>query len=64
MTLLTKQIIRSPVVCSEAIEEAIPVAEGHSTTFNHRLMAPPAVPHVSGRAVQTSVWTPRSIHWF
>ena len=46
-----------------ALDETIPGIPGHSAAFNHRLMAPPAV-HVSGRVMQTSVWRPRSTHWF
>ena len=34
-----------------------------SIKFAHRLMAPPAAPHVSGRVIQALVWIPRSTHW-
>ena len=37
--------------------------EGQSSTLTHTLMVPPAVPHVSGRVMQTSVWIPKSTHW-
>ena len=33
-----------------------------SNTLTHRLIAPPAAPHVSGRVIQASVWIPRSTH--
>ena len=42
----------------------IPDQSRQSFSLTHRLMAPPAAPQVSGRVIQASVWTPRSIHCF
>ena len=51
----------NPVV-SPASEVSIPALLGHSTFLNQKLMAPPAVPHVSGLVTHASGWWPKSIH--
>ena len=58
--LLCLQYPINPV--PDSYVEMIPSQSGQSFSLTHRLMAPPAAPQVSGRAIQTSVWIPRSIH--
>ena len=55
---------QNPVFSESSIVVIIPADCGQSVNLNHRLNAPPAVPQVSGRVIQASVWIPRSIHWF
>ena len=54
---------RSPVVV--VVNDVIipPVKSVQIAGFTQRLIAPPTAPQVSGRVIQASVWTPRSIHW-
>ena len=53
----------NPVALTESLVESIaPPSGSQSMIFNHRLMAPPAAPQVSGLVMQASVWIPRSTH--
>ena len=64
----TTNAVPSVLPVFDVYDETIPDKVAHSTIFNHRMMAPPAAPQVSGRVIQASVWKPRSIHcllvWF
>ena len=45
-------------------DDTIPLQNPQAVTLIQTLMAPPTEPQVSGLVIQTSVWIPRSIHWF
>ena len=49
------------VVWSNVYDEMIPLMSLQSvaTSFTQKLTAPSAGPHVSGRVIQASVWTPK-----